>query len=217
MTNSRRVSLQRKMKRLLLAALAALAAASAFAEPVRRKLHILPVAFSKESQANYQAWIEKLRTSGFGNAIWQEIEDVAYDDPRFTVIQETVAADEFAQLLEARQKRAPEAGTSESAPARELPDYVVTINVNFFVRATETLKVFSASKSEEFRVTIYLRYYDLASGAINVAVPAQADAVGVDPMVAARQAVRSAWAKLLTRLEAQNRIPAREVKVKAGS
>jgi hypothetical protein len=67
----------------------------------------------------------------------------------------------------------------------------------------------TATKTEEFSVALSLRYYDLTGGALNVAVPAQADAVGPNPISAARQAVRAAWGKLLKRLEAQNRIPVR--------
>jgi hypothetical protein len=71
------------------------------------------------------------------------------------------------------------------------------------VRKDAKLAWGKAQQAEEFHVTVYLRYHDLAGGKVNLAVPAQADALGPNPVLAARAATKAAVAKLLERLGAR--------------
>lgn len=177
-------------------------AASADEPPPKLQLYVLPAAFSAESEKNYAAWIERLTADGLGNAIWQEIEEIFYDHPRYAVLQSPVTHAEFRKILEARQSSATAiTSADETAAAYELPDKVVTVNTNFFTRANAKLTWGKSERREEFHVTVYVRYYDLLGGKLNTAIPAQADAIGPNPIVAAREATRTAVARLLARLE----------------
>lgn len=165
----------------------------------KKKLHVLPLAFSKESEEKYAAWISRLKSEGLGNAVWLEIEEAFYEHPSFAVVQSPIAEREFLQIIEARRLRQP---TAETAYA--LPDKVVTINTNFFVRKEQRLDWGKAQRSETYQATVYLRYYDLLDGVVNVAVPAQADATATDPISATRTATRAAVVILLKRLDQPN-------------
>jgi hypothetical protein len=180
------------------------------ATPVPKlQLYVLPAAFSAESQKSYAAWIKRLTDDGLGNAIWQEIEEVFYDHPRYTVLQSPVTHEEFLKILAARQT-APAAGADGAMLAYELPDKVVTVNTNIFTRPNAKLVWGKSERREEFHVTVYLRYYDLMSGKLNTAIPAQADAIGPNPIIASRQATRAAVGRLLGRLgDAVNQHPVR--------
>lgn len=165
--------------------------------PARKKLHVLPLAFSKESEEKYAAWISRLKSEGLGNAVWLEIEEAFYEHPEFAVVQSPMAEREFLQIVEARRLRQPDAKA-----AYVLPDEVVTINTNFFIRKEQRLDWGKARSSETYQVTVYLRYYDLTNGLVNVAIPAQADASAFDPVTATRAATKAAVGLLLKRLAA---------------
>lgn len=169
-------------------------------EAVRKaQLYVLPLAFSPESKKNYGPWIERLTAEGLGNAIWQEIEEVFYDNPRFVVLQSPVTHEEFQKIIAARETSVTRVEpTGEATYA--LPEKVITVNTNFFTRTGAKLAWGKAQQNEEFHVTVYLRYYDLVGGRLNVAVPAQADATGPNPVLASRQATRAAVTRLIERL-----------------
>ena len=173
--------------------------------PALVPLHVLPLAFSPESKKNYGPWIERLTADGLGNAIWQEIEDLFFEHPRYAVLQSPVTHEDFLKILAARQAGRPAegAGRAPEEPLYALPDRVVTVNTNFFVRKDAKLAWGKAQQTEEFHVTVYLRYHDLTGGKVNLAVPAQADALGPNPVLAARAATKAAVAKLLERLGAR--------------
>ena len=173
---------------------------SAPPEPVsaRFQLHVLPLAFSAESEKNYGAWLQRLKTEGLGNAIWQELEELFFAHPRYAVVQSPLAQEEFLRIVAARSAAAPD---SAGESLYELPDKVITVNANFFTRANPGIAWGKGAKQDEFHVTVYLRYYDLAGRRLNVPVPAQADAVAGSPIIASRQALRAAFVRLFQRLE----------------
>jgi hypothetical protein len=184
---------------ILFCLLRATAAATEAAPPAEKiPVHVLPLAFSAESEKNYGAWIRTMQAQGVGNAVWSELEEILYDHPRYTVLQSPVTQQEFSDLIAARNR------AEAAAPAGELyalPDRVLTINLNVFPRTSEQLKGFSTRKKTEFSVTVYLRYFDLTSGPLNRAIPAQADATAELPVEATRQAVGAALVKLLQRID----------------
>lgn len=162
----------------------------------REKLSVLPSSFSKESKRNYPAWISHMQEKGYGNAIWQELEDILYDSTHFDLIMEPpTSIDAFRNILAGKKAR------GEGKPIEiELPDHILTMNVNFFVQKSESLKGMSVVTTENFHATVHLRYYDLNNGAINRAVPATADGVDADLIQATRLATRNATKKLLSRM-----------------
>ena len=180
------------------------APASAAARTVKQDrslplLTVLPVAFSTESKRNYPHWIESMEKKGYGNAIWQELEDILYDANRFELVMEPPAeSEEFRRILAARGAGM---GDADHGITIDLPDRVLTINVNFFVRTSESMSMLSSHSRKEFHATVYLRYFDLENRAINRAVPATGDAVGGDLLDATRAAARKATRKLLQRLD----------------
>jgi hypothetical protein len=161
------------------------------------KLHILPLSFSKESQKQYGDWIKKMGALGYGNAVWQELEEMLYDHPKFELITQPTEEDEFLKILGSYFKNA-EGGTSN---IWDIPAHIITMNCNFFVREEQSLKGFKATKAEKFHVTIYMRYYDLTSGRVNQVVPSSGSVIGDDPISASREAAHLAMKKLMERLK----------------
>ncbi len=162
-------------------------------------LTVLPVSFSSESRRNYPHWIETMEKAGYGNAVWQELEDVLYDAHRFELVMEPPAeSEEFRRILAARGAGMVNPGQSINI---ELPERILTINVNFFIRTSESMSMLSVAKNKQFHATVYLRYFDLEHGPLNRAVPASGDAVADDLLDASRAAVRKAAQKMLQRLD----------------
>ena len=157
------------------------------------KLHVLPASFSDESKKNYAKFIEKLEASGYGNALWQELENILYDSGYFELLMESPANSQVIRdLLEAKGK--------DVASNVTLPDKILTINTNFFQGSTESLNMLTTTRKAEFHATVYLRYYELDGNAINRAVPAVGDAVAADVLDAVKLATKKAAVQLLTRI-----------------
>ena len=162
------------------------------------KLSVLASSFSPESRRNYPTWIKKMESAGYGNAIWQELEDILYDSGRFDLLMEPpLASEQFRQILSTRGQ----GGLGGNNLHIEMPDRILMINVNFFVKETQTLQGMTLSTNQEFHATVHLRYYNLDGGrAINRPVPATGDAMSGDLLEATRIATRNASQKLLHRL-----------------
>jgi len=158
------------------------------------KIHVFPAAFSEESIERYGSWIDKLKASGFGNAVWQEIEDYLYDYDEIEIIFTPETSEMFSELIEAIHSKEPLADGKFL-----LPDFVITINTNVFQERNETLRVFASKTETIYHTTIYLRLYDLRDGYVNRAIPANGDGTSGDPIVSARNAVKNALVKLMRR------------------
>lgn len=157
------------------------------------KLHVLPASFSEESKKNYAKFIEKLEASGYGNALWQELENILYDSGYFELLMESPANSQVIRdLLDAKGK--------DVASNVTLPDKILTINTNFFQGSTESMNMLTTTRKPEFHATVYLRYYELDGSAINRAIPAVGDAVAPDVLDAVKLATRKAAVQLLTRI-----------------
>ena len=163
------------------------------------KLHVLPGAFSRESRERYPDFVNKLRQSGWGNGIWQRMEDILYDDGRFDIIVEPPTNEDRIRHILAAHKQVTSEGEIASVP--QLPDHILTINTNFFVRTNTSLAGFTAKKEEQFHSTVHLRYYEVNAATINTPVPATGDAVSTDLLEASRFAAEKAAAKLIRRLD----------------
>lgn len=162
-------------------------------------LTVLPVSFSAESKRNYPGWIDTMQKAGYGNAVWQELEDILYDAHRFDLVMEPPAESEaFRRILAARAAGATDGGGGITI---DLPERVLTVNVNFFVRKSESLSMLSVEKKEQFHATVHLRYFDLENGALNRAVPATGDGVADDLLDATKIAAHNAAQKFLRRID----------------
>jgi len=107
-----------------------------------------------------------------------------------------VASEEFRQVLSAKRQ----GGLAGNNLRVEMPDRILTINVNFFVKETESLQGMTLFKNQEFHATVHLRYYNLQGQVINRSIPATGDAMSGDLLEATRLATRIAAGKLLRRL-----------------
>jgi len=161
------------------------------------KLSVLASSFSPESRRNYPTWIGKMESAGYGNAIWQELEDILYDSGKFDLLMEPpLASEQFRQILSMRGQ----GGLSGNDLHIEMPDRILMINVNFFVKETQSLQGMTLSTNQEFHATVHLRYYNLEGRVINRPIPATGDAMSGDLLEATRIATRNASQKLLRRL-----------------
>ena len=154
-------------------------------------LFVLPRSFSKNSRERYSDWISHLKERGYGNALWQEMEDILYPNFEITVPP---------KVKEQRFRRVLVANKHPDQLDVALPDRVLTINTNFFVRKSEKLSGLDVDKKRQFHTTVYLRYYKLDAGAINQPIPATGRAVKADLLNAQRAAAEQATRSLLNRL-----------------
>ncbi len=158
-------------------------------------LYVLPAAFSKESIKNYPRFIEQQKQQGFGNAIWNELEDLLYDTGYFKLLSASPATiPGLSDILEAK-------GISKSKI--DLPEKILTINTNFFIRKSQSMNMLKVTKQEMYHVTVYMKYFELDKNAINIAIPASGDAVHSDLLYATKQALKLATKKLLRRINAK--------------
>ncbi len=161
------------------------------------KLHVLPAAFSRESIKNYPEFIKQQKAQGFGNAIWNELDDLLYDTGYFKLLSANPAMIAgIGDVLEAR-------GTSKRNI--ELPDKILTVNTNFFIRKVSSMDMMKVHKQEKFHVTVHLKYFELDNNAINIAIPASGDFVDVDLFDATKIALKLATKKLLRRINAKRK------------
>ncbi len=67
-----------------------------------------------------------MESSGYGNAIWQELEDILYDSGWFDLLMEPpLASEQFRQILSVRGQ----GGLGGNNLQIEMPDRILTINV----------------------------------------------------------------------------------------
>lgn len=163
----------------------------------REKLTVLASSFTQESRRNYPDWVGQMEQEGYGNSIWQELEDILYESGHFELLMEPpTSSEEFRQVLSARKG----GGIAGNNLRVEMPDLLLSTNVNFFKKTKQTLHGMNVVEREEFHATVHLRYYDLNSGVANRSIPATGDAVSDDLLKATRIASRRAAEKLLRRI-----------------
>ncbi|GAB5561228.1 MAG: hypothetical protein SynsKO_28750 [Synoicihabitans sp.] len=170
----------------------------AASEPEPLRIHVLPLAFSAESRKHYGEWIERLEGEGYGQAIWQELEELLYDVEGLELIQSPMVEDEFMEILRAHLEQA---SAEDGAAVFELPSQIITLNANVFTREVESLRMMKATRTTQHEVTLYLRFFDLAGGKLNQAIPARGTAAAESPVAAGREAMKHAVESLLSRLQ----------------
>lgn len=158
-----------------------------------KKVHVMPRAFSKESEGVYTNAIANFTAQGFGNAIWQEVEAVLARSG-FEVVTMPYTEDAYMQILRAHLESE---AVPERGPLFEKPDYVLGLNCNYEKVTSQSLKGVGVSVNTYWDAVLHFRMYDIGSGRYNVP-RFVGSGEGRDPshLAASRQAARIAMREL---------------------
>jgi hypothetical protein len=159
----------------------------------RPALLVCPMAFGTESEEQYPDVVADYKKKGYGNTIWQTIEDKLYDTHLFQLV--TVPSTRVKSVLEQIV-----AGAASKGKKR-LPHRILLCNMNFFEMTSEKLRFGTVARNKEYHVELLLQYYDVEGPYDNVIVPAKGEARGADLLGASNEAADAAVEKLIRRLE----------------
>ena len=126
-------------------------------------VHVLPISFTQNSRQNYPDYIKRIQDSGFGNAIWNEIEARLMDYGGFRIVTQPLEEKEYRKLISAKQQTNP--GTGQRL--NEFPDYVIIPNCNIFVSNQDNLTGLNSTTKLFYQMQIYLHLYKMEEGNIN--------------------------------------------------
>jgi len=158
----------------------------------RLPLLVCPLAFGPESEEQFPELVAEFRRKGYGNAIWQTVEDKLYESGRFLFV--TPPQQQVRSMLEQILGRAPDTGE------QKLPRRFLLCNMNFFEIKSESLLAGAVSKRTEYHVELMLEYYNLDGRYTNIKLPAKGEARGRDLPAATGEAAAKAIQKLLERI-----------------
>lgn len=168
------------------------------ADRVRIPVLVVPTAFTEHSERRYQDLIRQWTAQGYGHAIWHTLEDILYDTdilevvtvpPRDLIILEELLNTGTGGNLTAEQRRV----------AEQIPAYILTPNMNFFERRTESVW---GSRSQ-YHVHLYLTLTALDNRNQSPPVFAKGEARADDLLTATSEAARAATDHLIRRLMSQ--------------
>jgi len=159
----------------------------------RLPLLVCPLAFGPESEEQFPALVAEFKRKGYGNAIWQTVEDKLYDSGRFQFV--TPPQQQVRSMLEQILGRAPDTAS------QKLPRRFLLCNMNFFELKTESLFLGKASKRIEYHVELMLEYYNLDGQYTNIKIPAKGESRGSDLPAAIGEAAGMAIGKMLKRID----------------
>lgn len=160
----------------------------------RASVLVCPLAFGRESEEQFPEVVARYRAAGYGNAIWQTVEDLLYEEGYATL---TAPSSKTADLLR-EVLGGPEGGEDEWPATR--PDYVLLCNMNFFEIRGERLSLARRMAVREYHVELLLELYDTRGEAGKGKIPARGDARSADLLEAATIAARQAVSRLVARL-----------------
>lgn len=165
------------------------AAASARRVPV----FVAPLAFGRESAEQFPAVVERYRKQGYGNAVWQTIENLLYDQGFDVVTAPSSQTRDMLQDILGQFQ-------AESSAAVKLPEKLLLINMNYFEIYTESLSRARLTRMTDFHVALMLEMYEVSAEFGNVKVPAHGEARDGNLLAATRLAAESAVNQLVERL-----------------
>ncbi len=159
---------------------------------LRVPLLVCPVAFGEKSVEQFPEVVARFKAKGYGNAIWQTVEDKLYDTKRFTLV--TPPEKQMRSMLADILGRSPEA-------KQKLPQRILLCNMNFFEVKTESLRFAAVSKRTEYHAELMLEYYNLEDDYSNVKIPAKGEARDQDLLEATGKATAMSIEKLMERIK----------------
>lgn len=159
----------------------------------RVPLLVCPLAFGEQSAEQFPEVVARFRSKGYGNAIWQTVEDKLYDSQRFLFV--TPPQKQMRSMLESILGRAPE------VKARKFPQRILLCNMNFFEVKTESLRFGATARRMDYHVELMFEYYNLTDAYSNIKIPAKGEAKHADLLTATNEAATLAIKKLLERID----------------
>lgn len=158
-------------------------------QTVRMPVFVCPLSFGRESEEKFPKVVEKYKALGYGNAIWQTVEDLLYDKG-FEIV--TAPSNQAKGMLEQifGLSAVPEAQTVK------LPEKALLGNMNFFEVKTEEMSWGVVVRHIEYHAELQLELHDPHS---NVKIPAKGEARDKDLLVATQKAAEQAVGKLVER------------------
>lgn len=162
----------------------------------RTPIFVCPLSFGKESEEQFPEVVKKFRMLGYGNAIWQTVEDLLYEKG-FEIV--TAPSSQTQSMLEQilGQSAVPAPG------AVKLPEMVLLCNMNFFEVKTESLSWFRLARNSEYHAELLLELYEVTAPQRNVKIPSKGEARDKDLLTATQKAAKQAIDKLVERIQKQ--------------
>ncbi len=160
----------------------------------RIPVFVAPLAFGRESQEQFPEVVERYRAQGYGNAVWQTIENLLYDHG-FDVV--TAPASQTRDMLQDILGQF----ATDSASTVQLPEKVILINMNFFEIKNERLTRGRVIQRTEYHAALMLEMYEVSAEFGNVKIPAKGEVRNEDLLAATSQAARRAVDQLAERLK----------------
>jgi len=167
-------------------------------EPQKRiPVFVCPLAFGKESEEQFPDVVKRYKAMGYGNAIWQTVEDMLYEKGYEVV---TAPSSQAKSMLEQIFGIA-----ADSAPSGtvKLPDKVLLCNMNFFEVKTESLSWGTLARNSEYHAELLLELYEVTAPHSNVKIPSKGEARDKDLLAATQKAAKQAIDKLVERVRKQ--------------
>jgi hypothetical protein len=162
----------------------------------RIPIFVLPLSYGKDSEEQFPEVVKKYKALGYGNAIWQTVEDLLYSKG-FEIV--TAPSSQTQSLLQQMFNQA-----APSSPAAvKLPDKVLLCNMNFFEIKTESLSWGALARNSEYHVELLLELYDITAPHSNVKIPSKGEARDKDLLDATQKAAKQAIDKLVERVRNQ--------------
>jgi hypothetical protein len=159
----------------------------------RTPVFVCPVSFGKESEEQFPEVVKKYKALGYGNAIWQTVEDLLYEKGFETV---TAPSSQTKSMLE--QILGQSAGPI--AQGVKFPDKVLLCNMNFFEVKTESLSWGMLARNSEYHAELLLELYEVTAPHSNVKIPSKGEARDKDLLAATQKAAKQAIDKLVERV-----------------
>lgn len=122
-------------------------------------LLILPFAFEPASEEQFPEVVQKYRRLGYGNAIWQTLEDLIWESPQFEIntLPSTNDVIALTKLLDQR------GNIAAKLKELEAPNYVLKCNVNFLSQPDGATFFGKSVERQKFSASINLRLFNASS------------------------------------------------------
>jgi hypothetical protein len=156
----------------------------------RTRVYVFPMTFGKESEEQFPEVVKKNKALGYGNAIWETVEDLLYENG-FEIF--TVPSSKVPEL---EKQFFDWDGSQEPQPDEQLPDKAIRCNMNFFPVETESTSWFRVVRNSDYHAELLLDFREPHS---NVKIPAKGEALDKDLLVAIQKAAEQAVGNLVAR------------------
>lgn len=157
---------------------------------MRIPVYVFKMAFGNESKEQFPKLVEQYTALGYGNAIWQTVEDLLYENgfENFTVPSSKV---------EDLKKQFLDWGDNPEPQPEGLPDKAIFCNMNFFKVETESMSCLMLIRNSEYHAELFLEFREPHS---NVAITSKGEARDKDLLVAIQKAAEQSVDKLVARV-----------------